>query len=135
MVAAPMSAFGLGRVFLEAQSRANWPSVIGTITKSQVGETEFGRYFADVAYRYRVADRDYEGSRIAASDGEHKYRDGAVQDISKYSVGKEVPVYYDKADPSRACLRVGAGFQEYALLAVPVFMLLYGIWLFRRRLR
>src|SRR5262249_6135236 len=124
-----------GRIFLESQSRKGWPSVMGTITKSQVGETGFGRYFADVAYRYRVGDRDYEGSRIAASDGEHKYRDGAVQDIGKDTVGKELPVYYDQADPSRACLRVGAGFQEYALLAIPIFMLLYGIWLFRRRLQ
>jgi len=127
----PISGYFLTRIFFEAQASANWLSVTGTLTKAKIGETGFGRYVADVAYTYRVGDNDFVGSRIRASDGEYNIRDGAVQAIRGLAVGQTVQVYYSPSDPGQAVLRTGAGFQEYALLLVPVLMFGFGLWSFR----
>ncbi|HUE72867.1 MAG TPA: DUF3592 domain-containing protein [Pirellulaceae bacterium] len=127
LIGGPICGFFLLRIFLEARVSSNWPSVIGTVTKAQVGETEVKRYFADVAYTYRVNDRDFTGNRIRASDGEYNIRDGAVQAISGLTVGQQRPVYFNPTHPQQALLQPGAGFQEYALLFVPVVMIAMGI--------
>ena len=131
VIGGPISGFFLGRIFLEAEASASWPSVVGTITKAQIGETEVGRYFADVAYSYRVRDREFTGSRIRTSDGEYSVRDGAAQAIRGISVGKQIPVHYNPANPPQSVLQTGVGFQEYAILLAPVGMLILGVWLFR----
>jgi hypothetical protein len=131
VIGGPISGYFLGRIFLEAKASSAWPSVLGTITKAQVGETEVRRYFADVAYSYRVDGREFMGSRIRASDGEYKIRDGAVQAIGDLKVGQQAPVYYSPANPRQSMLQAGPGFQEYALLLVPVGMLVVGLRYFR----
>lgn len=131
VIGGPISGFFLGRIFLEARSSSTWPSVLGTITRAQVGETEVQRYFADVTYSYRIRGTEFTGSRIRASDGEYSVRDGAVQAIGELQVGQQVNVYYNPADPRQSVLQAGAGFQEYALLLVPVAMFCVGLWSFR----
>src|SRR5688572_9044768 len=131
VIGGPISGYFLGNIFLEARASATWPSVSGTITKAQVGTTGVGRYFADVSYTYRVGGDDLTGSKVRASHGEYNVRDGAVQAIRGLSVGQSVPVFYNPSDPGQAVLRPGAGFQEYALLFVPLVMFGFGIWSFR----
>lgn len=131
VISGPVSGYFLGRIILEAEASAAWPAADGTLTKAQVGETEVGRYFADVAYTYRVGDAEFTGSRIRASDGEYNIRDGAVQSIRDLTVGEPLAVFYNPADPRQAVLQPGAGFQEYALLLVPLGLLAVGIWSLR----
>jgi hypothetical protein len=131
LIGGPISGYFLGRIFVEAIMSATWPTTSGIVTKAQVGETGVGRYFADVAYTYRVGDAVFTGSRIRASDGEYNIRDGAVQAIDNLTVGKQVPVYYNPASPRQSVLQAGAGFQEYVLLLVPVGMFVTGVWSFR----
>ncbi|MEX0717855.1 MAG: DUF3592 domain-containing protein [Planctomycetaceae bacterium] len=131
VMSGPVSGYFLTRIFLEARASANWPSVSGTLTKAEVGETRVGRFFADVAYTYRVGETEFTGTKVRASDGEYGFRDGAVQAIRGLSVGEAVTVFYDPSLPRRAVLRAGAGFQEYALLTVPVAMFGIGVWSFR----
>lgn len=137
VVSAPMSGYFLVQIFLDAKASANWPSVTGMLTKSQVGDRGAGRYFADVAYTYRIGASEFVGSKVRASDGDYNIRDGAVQMIRGLAVGQPVTVYYDPSNPRKALLRPGAGFQEYALLFVPLMMFGIGVgafWLlFRRR--
>jgi len=73
-----------------------------------------------VAYQYHVANRTYTGTRIRVSDSEYQIRDGAAQAIRGLTQGQRVPVYYNPDDVSQSVLRTGAGFQDYALLAVPI---------------
>jgi len=131
VIGGPISGYFLTRIFFEARASASWPSVSGTVTKVQIGNTGVGRYFADVSYNYRVGGNDLTGSKVRASDGEYNIRDGAVQAIRGLSVGQSVPVYYNPSDPGQALLRPGAGFQEYALLFVPVLMFGFGVWSYR----
>jgi hypothetical protein len=131
VIGGPISGYFLGKIFLEAKASATWPTVVGKITRAEVGETGVGRYFADVAYTYQVGDREFTGSRIRASHGEYNIRDGAVQAIRELSVGKNVPVSYNPANPRQSVLEAGAGFQEYALLFIPVGVFVFGLWSFR----
>jgi hypothetical protein len=101
--------------------------VTGTLKKARVGERGVDRYYADVEYAYRVGGDEFIGSRVRASDVEYNVRDGVAQAIGGLAVDKPVPVYYDPADPRRAVLRPGAGFQDYALLFIPVLMLGAGV--------
>lgn len=126
---APVSGYFFARMFLDARASANWPFVDGSLTKAEVGTTSVGRYFPDVAYSYRVGDRDFVGSTVRFSDGEYRDRNAAAQAISGLSVAQSVKVFYDPADPSRTVLQTGAGFQEYALLCIPLIMLGIGVLL------
>jgi Protein of unknown function (DUF3592) len=131
VVGGPISGYFLTRIFMEAKASASWPTVNGVVTKARVGKTAVGRYFADVGYTYRVGDQEFTGSRIRPSDGEYNIRDGAVQAIHGLPVGKRIAVFYNPSDPRQAVIRSGAGFQEYALLLVPIVMLSFGLWSFR----
>jgi len=141
LLSAPVSGYFLTQIFLEARTSASWPSVTGTLTRAKVGERGFRRYFANVAYTYRVGSQEFTGSKIRASDGECNIRDGAVQAIRGLTVGQTVTVFYNPSNPRQAMLQVGAGFQEYAMLFIPVLMFSIGVlfvvlfWLSWRRRR
>ncbi|MBX3434903.1 MAG: DUF3592 domain-containing protein [Pirellulales bacterium] len=115
----PVAAFLSGRLFLEASESANWPTVIGTMRRAEVRRLPLGKYEVDVSYDYSINDTLYIGSRICASDGQHKYHSDAEYQLRGLHVGKLVTVHYDPTSPSRSVLRAGAGFQEYVLLIVP----------------
>jgi hypothetical protein len=127
ILSAPVSGYFLTRIFFEARASASWPSVMGTLTKAEVAEVGIGRWRADVAYSYRVGRNEFTGSRIRASDGEYEIRDGAVQAMDGMNVGQRMSVFYKPSDPQQSVLRPGVGFQEYALLFVPVLMLGAGV--------
>jgi hypothetical protein len=139
ILGAPVSGYFFTKIFLEARATANWPSVKGMLTKARVAEIGFGRYHADVAYSYRVGPNDYTGSRVRLSDGEYDVRDGAAQAIDGLTAGRPVSVFYNPSNPQQSVLRSGVGFQEYALLFVPVPMFGIGatyfwlLWRPRRR--
>lgn len=126
-----LMGFFLTRIFLEARASADWPTTAGILRKAEVARTSVNFYYADVAYTYAVAGNAYSGSRIAASDGEYKDRDGAVQALQGLQVGQPVTVYYNPVDPDRSVLRPGAGLAEYILLCLPSAVFCYGIYLVR----
>ncbi len=127
MAGSPISGYFLTRIFLDARASASWPSVTGTVTKAQVGSAGLARYVVDVSYTYRVGDNDFTGSRVRVSDGEYDRRDSVVQEIRGLSAGQTVLVFYKPSDPRQALLKVGAGFQEYALLFIPLLMFGFGL--------
>jgi Protein of unknown function (DUF3592) len=138
-VAAPVSGFFLTRIFLEARASAHWPAVPGVVTHAEVvpiGEIK-RKYRTEVSYQYAVAGVDRQGSRIRTSDGEWDSLDAARSALGTLATDARVMVYYDPADPSRSVLEAGVGFQETALLIVPIFMLAIGVfawWLLIRDL-
>lgn len=131
-VSGPISGYFLFQIYLTARASQAWPSVPGEVTKCEVGITDGGRYFADVAYTYTVGGREYLGNRIRASDGEYDAPGGAEQAIKGLAVGQPVMVHFDPAEPARSVIQTGAGFQEYALLLVPVLIFSLGIAGIRR---
>jgi len=129
-LSAPVSAFFLGRTFLEAKSSSEWPKVEGKLTRAQASRTEGKRFIADVEYIYSVDGHEFKGKRICASDCEWETPQAAALVLGKLSPGQRVPVFYNPADPQQSLLKPGAGFSEYALLGVPVVSLTLGLGMF-----
>jgi hypothetical protein len=130
-----ISGFVLLRIVMEARATEKWPTVDGRLSRARIAEVGVGRYRADVAYDYEVNGQNYTGSRVRTSDGEYDARDGAAQAIQGLQAGQPVTVYYKPADPATSVLRAGAGFQEYALIAVPGIMFAMGCFAFLRAWR
>ena len=91
-----------------------WPAVTGTIISSKIVIEDLGegdtRHDSKVTYEYRVAGQVYRADRLEWSDGavtgtklwQQRWHERTV---AAYPVGRNVTVYYDPADPSRAVLQ------------------------------
>ena len=101
-----------------ADASKNWPAANGQITISKIHEgwsedsdgDRFRSYQADVQFVYQVNGQTLNGSQIAfgvkSSDRNPKNAQVAV---NNYPVGKNVPVYYNPANPGEAVLERRAG--------------------------
>ena len=103
----------------QASASMRWPTVAGTITKSDVIEEciedkedddksiirKTYRYQVDLRYAYQVGKRDFVGT--AANWGGtaiYGLREVAEKAASRYGVGQPVTVYYDPEQPANAVL-------------------------------
>ena len=87
---------------------AAWPTVTGQIGSVQIVETgssEDSNSWCEpkVNYTYRVADREYAGTRIKFSRLKHVSNKTARAAIANYAVGATV-VAYDPANPQNSVL-------------------------------
>lgn len=83
----------------------NYSETTGTITSSEIQGKRKSRYLA-VTYTYSVDGRELKGTRfrtniVGSNTGT------AERHAAAFPVGKEVPVYYDPANPSDAVLVKG----------------------------
>lgn len=112
------------QVAAKAEAIRSWPTTSGTITvaktvtKTTGTGTERRTYLAPyVEYKYSVGGEEYTGSRISIGPEEVrsvgidiKGAEVKVVDsegkkaIKKYSVGKEIPVYYNPDNPKDTVL-------------------------------
>ena len=96
--------------YFHAQKSAQWPTVPGMITVSQlkVGYLKHMKgYFGDVEYSYRVGATDYHGNRLSFNRVHLGVKDAWQRVLDSYPVGKVVAVYYDPADPELSVLEPG----------------------------
>ena len=123
----PAAAFGLfGSVALvgglyrisKTQDAQDWPTVQGTIVKSEVrqgsrssksgsGGSSFKTYYAaEIRYRYVVAGQMFESEMTTplSQTREHEQRFGAESDAARYPAGAAVTVHHHPTDPSDAYL-------------------------------
>ena len=89
----------------QLQASRKWATVIGKVVESRaLWETvdENSRVFVPrVIYEYKVGDRPYRNDRIfVVSQG----NSNAEATVAQFPVGRQVPVYYDPADPTQAAL-------------------------------
>lgn len=94
----------------EQRSSIGYAKTSGVITHSELiieAEEDTGPYcIADIEYRYRVGNTDYEGDRYRY--GPDTEGDKSAQElVAKFPVGKKVSVFYDQQDPGDAVLSVG----------------------------
>jgi hypothetical protein len=107
-------AIGVGLLYYvrsvsaKAQRSLSWPSTEGVIAHSAVlmqtsNANTAATYKADVAYRYKVAGRDYSSDRLTLAD--FASTGGRAQGIvDRYTDGAPVTVYYNPVDPSDALI-------------------------------
>ena len=94
------------------QASKSWPTTTATILSSSIPSsrtaTDAGtvvRFYADVRYSYRVADREYEGARLGWAGITSDNRATVEHAIKEFHTGARVPVHYDPDDPASAVLR------------------------------
>lgn len=116
------------------QTRAvNYPSVVGAVVYSRVQEhsdSDGGTtYSPDVRYVYTVEGREYHGDRyrygqMASSDR------NADRVVASLPVGREVPVFYNPADPADAVLKAGIEGADLflAMFLTPFNLVMLGGW-------
>lgn len=78
------------------------------------------RYHPKVKYQYTVGSRIYTSEKISYNSPSHAYV--IVEHlIEPFNVGKDIVVYYDQKNPTRAVIHRGFGFHT---LAMPICMLI-----------
>lgn len=132
LVAVPLSLLALGfdawvaYSFARQAQSPRYPSVMGTITRSQVrtlrgGTRQRNTYFSyDVRFAYEVEGRKYEGDRLRF------YSEGDFEDpgvlARHFRVNDSVPVFYRPGDPTDAILEPGVKGTDVLALMTPGFL-------------
>lgn len=126
-----MDYFAVSSTAQQVQS-ASWPSVQGTITRSEVEAVRSNKsttYGLKVAYTYSVDGKRYEGSKYRSSAWRSGDAGFAEELVARYPLGARIPVYYRPGQPSEAMLQVGMGSAELFLLMVLLPFNLVALWL------
>ncbi|RKH36087.1 DUF3592 domain-containing protein [Corallococcus sicarius] len=110
---------------------ANWPSVQGTITRSEVEAVRSKgiMYSFKVGYTYSVDGQPYEGSKHRSSSWRTSDPGDAEELVARHPLGTHVPVYYQPGQPSEAMLQPGLGSSDLFLLMVLLPFHLVALWL------
>ena len=96
--------------WLVAQS-PSWPTVAGTVLKSEV-DTRLGkgpRHQLEVRYEYTVDGRRYDSGRVFFGQTAYRFRANAEAAAERFPVGSHPAVHYDPDDASIAVLDMSAG--------------------------
>ena len=121
----------LGEAQAEAKDAAGWSRTLGKVTRSAVRDKRYraGRYTAvkavpEVAYRYDVEGRSYEGNRIRFGIVEFNLPSSARKLTDRYHEGAVVPVLYDPRYPGRSVIepRVHLPGQKWIYRGVALFL-------------
>lgn len=125
--------FAASNLVRQAQTE-NWPSVQGTITRSEVVETRRNKsteYGLKLAYAYSVDGQPHVGSKVQSTQSMSGNRRFAEKQVARYPVGTRVPVYYQPGQPSEAVLETGLDSSELFLFMLLIPFNLIALWLGR----
>ncbi|TDU66137.1 uncharacterized protein DUF3592 [Prosthecobacter fusiformis] len=118
--------------YSKMKTSESWPVAAGKVLHSEVAEarTRAGAttrmYEARVTYEYEVDGQTYKGDQIGFMDGSSSNRSDAAVIVNARPVGKEVPVYYDPANPHEACLERKTGKLPWLMMGGGGLGLLFG---------
>ena len=117
-----------------SKQSANWPSVPGTITKSEIetwrrdGKTY---YQANIVYAYEISGKKLTASKVTVGDPPSQTNMSPAKRIqNEYPVGKSVDVFYDPEVPASAALKPGIQKNDILLAFITGIFPLLGILLF-----
>lgn len=109
----------------KSNAASAWPSTDAEITTSRVVERQvqdrrsYAWYTvrdADIAYRYTVAARVYQGTKL---DPTGFSTSGDVSPVARYPLGARVRAYYNPANPAEAALtNTGSGTAQFLFLGI-----------------
>ena len=119
VLAAPFIITGMCFVFMALRVRS-WPSAPGKILEGKWRMSHTSPEFKG-RYSYSVHGKNYESTRVTMADWYFTAGVIAIRRFEKlFPVGREVPVYYDPANPERSVL-YKPGFGS------PIFLIVWGI--------
>jgi len=111
------------------RAAATWPTASGQVLVSEVARRfriGASSYVANVRYRYRVGNTDYEGGRV-------RFRNifgwqDAEREVYRFPAGSRVTVHYNPSRPEEAVLRLTFSIAPWLGLAVGGIVTLLGLW-------
>ncbi len=122
--------FALPPLQYSATSKS-WPSVTGTITRSEVKiwkRDSNTHYEPDIAYSYTVEGKKYTSSKITVGDGALDNNVSKAKRLqAEYPAGKEVEVYYDPDLPESAVLQPGTKSGDLMLAGISALFFFIGL--------
>jgi len=114
-----------------ANTSKSWPSVPGTITKSEIDiwrSDNKTHYQTDIAYAYSVDGKKYTSSKITVGDPPLDNNVTPAKRLqAEYPVGKDVDVYYDPELPESAALKPGTKTGDYLLAGICAIFFFSGL--------
>ena len=119
-------------ILQNARGSADWPSVEGQITRSQIEhstDAEGGdSYSPEVTFVYVAADdRSHEGRTIKFGENSYGSERKAQEILSRYPLGQTVTVFYDPENPDKAVLEPGVSGGSYIVLGIGVLFVLIAL--------
>ena len=113
---AGIACLGKGiRAVQNARRAASWPTTVGNLIHCELLETkpdgDPALWRVRVCYRYRIADRDYQGSEIAYGYDSSRSREEHQALFDKLRSAERIVVRYDPIRPETAVLSSSAGRQ------------------------
>ena len=96
--------------------------------QSALGTGEGDEEQVDIRYRYEVSGKEYRGTRYSV--GSHISDLPTADILREYAAGKQVAVYYNRADPSESLLRRGpeAGNLFILIHLLPFHIVMFAFW-------
>lgn len=89
----------------------NWTTVPGTISSARIVSTRSSKggtsYRPEIAYSYRVADREYSSDVVVVGDRMGSNKKRAERILATFPSGASAPVFVDPRNPERSALIVG----------------------------
>jgi hypothetical protein len=115
-----------GWLFYYGLASAAWPTVPGRITQAAVAHSRtdpsrgtLTADSADIRYAYAVGEQQFIGHRLSFGYFYSSNVGSETGDyLLRYSVGKQVTVYYDPGNPAEAVLEPGIGPSIFILIAI-----------------
>lgn len=121
LIGAALSWWGWS-ILQKARVSAEWPSVSGQITESNLefdrGGEDGDTYTPRVSYSYTVNSVSYESYAIKFGENTYSSEREAQEILARYPAGQVVQVYYDPSDPDSAILEPGVSGGSYIVLSV-----------------
>lgn len=111
LVVFPFAVWKAWKNIQMAKASTGWPTVKGTITKSETAKVMFRRQ-PRVSYAYSVNGAPFAGNRISFAAGYRPKETDAI--LSRYPVGREVVVAHAPDNPVQATLETGSNRQVTA---------------------
>ncbi len=116
---------------LRADASKKWPTSAATILSSALEQSPGNkrRYRAAVQYRYRVAGKDHESSRVFWGGSEGRQRPMASV-VSSYPEGATVTIHYDPQNPAEAVIDPTQNVGSRPLVLYAMGMMTLGLFAF-----
>lgn len=140
LVGVSTGAFFCYRIF-QGTTSTRWPFVIGELESTDLkeviykgrdargGPDEASAWVVNFKYRYTVADRKYNGTRVTYSDGINKTMRALRKLQDKYQGKSQMQVYYNPKNPNQSVLVPGLSIFNFTPLITSALFILAGVFI------
>ena len=126
---------------IQASTSTGWPFVTGELESAELKEAvyrgrdadgtrdEVSAWITNFEYRYAVANKEYQGSRVTYSDGINKTMRALRKLQDKYRGKSQIQVYYNPKYPNQSVLVPGLDIFNFTPLITSALFILAGVFI------